>query len=117
MPIYSTDSNSEPHDPTMMDPTQIPTGDLGAAFVKMFLSLSVLVALLLISYWFLRRLVQNRIQKGANNAAIQLIEKKMISPKTTLYLIEVDQKRVLVAESQLEVKRIVELGSAESRDP
>lgn len=86
--------------------SQMPTGDLGAAFAKMFLSLAALVLLLLVSYWFLRRLIQNRLQKGGSNASIQVIEKRMISPKTTLYLIEAEGKKVLVAESHLEIKRL-----------
>lgn len=85
---------------------QISNTDLGAAFTKMILSLIVIVILLFVSYWFIRRLIQNRLEKGVGDAAIQIIEKRMISPKTMLYLIEVDQKRVLIAESQLEVKRL-----------
>ena len=37
-------------------------GNLGAAFGKMILSLIAVVVLLLVSYWFLKRLVQNRLQ-------------------------------------------------------
>lgn len=86
--------------------TQIPAGDLGAAFTKMFLTLAALVILLLVSYWFLRRLMQNRSQRGNVDASIQILEKRMISPKTMLYLIEVDQKKILIAESHLEIKRL-----------
>lgn len=85
---------------------QMPTGDLGAAFAKMLITLLALVLLLFISYWFLRKIIQNRLQKGVGNAAIQVIEKRMISPKTMLYLVEVDNKKVLLAESHLEVKRL-----------
>ncbi|PIS02779.1 MAG: hypothetical protein COT85_01740 [Chlamydiae bacterium CG10_big_fil_rev_8_21_14_0_10_42_34] len=85
---------------------QMPSGDLGAAFGKMILSLIVLVILLFLTFWFLRRLVQNRLQKGVGNSSIQIIEKRMISPKTMLYFIEVDKKKILLAESHLEIKRI-----------
>lgn len=86
--------------------SKMPTGDLGAAFAKMFLSLVALVILLFVSYWFIKRLIQNRLQKGVGDAAIQILEKRMISPKTVLYLIEVEKKKVLIAESQLEIKRL-----------
>jgi flagellar biogenesis protein FliO len=118
MPVYVPDANGEltALDQTAVDvaqtASQMPTGDLGAAFVKMFLCLIVLVVLLFVSYWFLRRLIQNRLQKGVGNAAIQILEKRMISSKSMLYLIEVEGKRVLIAESHLEIKRITELGSA-----
>lgn len=115
MPIYIPDANGEltALDQTAIDmsetASQIPPGDLGAAFVKMFLSLIVLVILLGVSYWFIRRLVQNRLQKGVGNAAIQILEKRMISPKTMLYLVEVEGKRILLAESHLEIKRLAEV--------
>lgn len=35
----------------------------------------------------------------------------MISPKTMLYVIEVEGKRILVAESHLEVRPISEIGN------
>ena len=85
---------------------QMPSGDLGAAFTKMFLTLTALVILLFVSYWFLRRLIQRHLQKGVGEARVHVIEKKMLSPKTMLYLVEVDQKRVLIAESHLEIKRL-----------
>ncbi len=81
-------------------------GDLSAAFAKMLITLIVLVVLLFASYWFLRRLIQNRLQKGVGHSSIQILEKRMISPKTMLYLIEVDQKKILLAESHLEIKRL-----------
>ena len=99
------DENGIPS-PMMDSATQIPTGDLGAAFTKMFLTLTVLVILLFLSYWFLRKLIQRRLQKGVGDAEIQILEKRMISPKTMLYLIEVDKKKILIAESHLEIKRL-----------
>jgi flagellar protein FliO/FliZ len=86
--------------------TQVPTGDVGAAFAKMFITFIVLILLLVGTYWFLRKIIQQRLQKGSSNSAIQILEKRMISPKTMLYLIEVENKKVLIAESHLEVKKI-----------
>lgn len=96
---------------------QMPPSDLGATFVKMFLTLIALVVLLFLSYWFLRRLIQNRLQKGVGDQLIQVIEKRMISPKTMLYLIEVENKRILIAESHLEIKRLEGLDSQDLSEP
>lgn len=112
MAIYVPDENGEL---TALDQasiaigdttSQIPTGELGATFGKMLLSLIALIVLLGVSYWFLKRLIQQRLQKGVGEAAIQIVEKRMISPKTILYLIEVEGKKILIAESQLEIKRL-----------
>lgn len=80
--------------------------DIGAAFVKMILAFLAIIVLLFGTYWFLRRLIQNRLQKGVGDQAIQVLEKRMISPKTMLYLVEVENKKVLLAESHLEIKRL-----------
>lgn len=112
MSIYVPDENGEL---TALDGSVISSqmgqmpGDLGATFGKMMISLVILVALLVVTYWFLRRLIQNRLQKGVGNGLIQVIEKRMISPKTMLYLIEVEGKKTLIAESQLEIKRVMDL--------
>lgn len=86
----------------------LPPGEFGATLAKTLLMLFALVALLGVTFWFLRRLVQQRLQKGDANLSIQVLEKRMISPKTMLYLVEVEGKKVLLAESQLEVRRIMD---------
>lgn len=84
----------------------LPPGDFGAAFAKMFITLVVLVALLVLTYLFLKKIIQRRLQKGVGTHTIHLVEKRMISPKTMLYLVEVEGKKILLAESHLEIKRL-----------
>lgn len=93
--------------------TSVPPGDYGATFVKMILTMVGLIALLALTFWFLRRLIQQRLQKGVGEQAIQILEKRMISPKTMLYLIEVEDKKILLAESHLEIKRLENFPSKE----
>lgn len=82
------------------------SADMGATFAKMLLTFAVLILLLFGTYWFIRRLIRFRLQKGVGAHSIQVLEKKMISTKTMLYLVEVENKKVLLAESHLEIKRI-----------
>ncbi|HSX38111.1 MAG TPA: flagellar biosynthetic protein FliO [Chlamydiales bacterium] len=86
--------------------TPIPPSDMGMALFKMLLTLIALVALLYASYWFLRRLIQNRLQKGVGERSIEVLEKRMISAKTMLYIVQVENKKILLAESHLEVKAL-----------
>ena len=83
-----------------------PPGDIGVTFVKMLLTFIALVLLLFGTYWFIRRLIQQRLQKGVGIASIQILEKRMISAKTMLYLVEAEGKKILLAESHLEIKRL-----------
>jgi|GEM_PF-1111379 len=83
-----------------------PTTDVGMALIKMLLTLAALVILLYVTYWFIKRLIQNRLQKGVGQQTIQILEKRMISPKTMLYLVQVENKKILMAESHLEIKAL-----------
>lgn len=109
-----TDLSNQPGDLTALDAVvtlaqtspQMQPGDLGAAFAKMLITLVVIVFLLFATYWILRRVMQNRLQRGVGKGSIHILEKKMISPKTMLYLVEVEEKKILIAESHLEIKRL-----------
>jgi flagellar biogenesis protein FliO len=107
-----------PESPPLLDAidgqiTSVPPGDYGATFVKMILTLTALIGLLFLTFWFLRRLMQQRLQKGNSQQAIQILEKRMISPKTMLYLVEVEKKKILLAESHLEIKRLENFSSTQ----
>lgn len=87
----------------------LPAGDYGAAFVKMVLTLIVFGILMGVTIWFIKRLIRSRLEKGTGTRMIEVLEKRMISPKTMLYVVEVDGKRILLAESHLEVRPITDL--------
>jgi flagellar biogenesis protein FliO len=90
----------------MQNAVELPNGDYGAPFVKMFLTMISLVALFAISIWFLKRIIRSRLEKGSGEQMIRVLEKKMLSPKTMLYVIEHEGKKVLLAESKLEIKSL-----------
>jgi flagellar protein FliO/FliZ len=94
----------------------LPPGDYGLAFVKMFLTLLVLIALFGVTIWFVKRLIRAKLERGAGTQMIEILEKKMISPKTMLYVVEVEGKKILLAESQIEVRPLAEIASLDS-DP
>ena len=103
--------------PFTNDATQAATTDMGMALFKMFITLIALIVLLYASYWFLRRIIQNRMEKGVGERSIQILEKRMISPKTMLYLVEVDNKKILLAESHLEIKGLETFSAMDSERP
>jgi flagellar protein FliO/FliZ len=88
---------------------EAPPGDYGMMFMKMFLTLIGLVAFMGLTVWVLRKFISQRLQKKNGGQSIQILEKRMISQKTVLYLVEVDSQRVLISESQLEVRRLHEV--------
>jgi len=103
--IYTSESNGEAINTEIPIP-DLPPGDYGAALIKMFLSLIAVIVLLAVTFWFLRRLIRSRLRRGVGAESIQILEKKMISPKSMLYLVEVEGQKVLLAESNLEIRRL-----------
>ncbi len=85
---------------------ELPSGDYATTLARMVLSLIAIVLLLFATVWFLKRCIQKRLQKGVGTESIQILEKRMLSPKSMLYLIEVEGEKVVIAESQVEIRRV-----------
>ncbi len=82
------------------------------AFLKMFLTLLALIVGIFACVWILKRLAKGSFSQG-NGKSIKILEKKPLSPKTMLYIVEVDGQETLIAESQLEVKKLMTLSPQE----
>lgn len=80
------------------------------AFFKMFGTLIVLLIGIFGAVFALKRLSRGRLASSNAAHAIKILERRPLSPKTTLYLIEANGKRSVIAESQLEIKRLIDLG-------
>ncbi len=78
-----------------------------ATLLKMLLTLGGLLALVFITIWGLKKLKQGRLGGFGVQKKIVILEKKPLSPKTLLYLLELDGKKILLSESQVEVKMLV----------
>jgi flagellar biogenesis protein FliO len=117
LPLFSTlhAVKTEPPPPApfipeqpLSSPTEAPAPEYEHTFLKMLFALVVLIAAIFLTLWLLRRLSQARwIHKKGER--IKIIERRPLSQKSALYLIEVGGKRVLIAESQLEVRRLTDL--------
>ncbi|HCJ84501.1 MAG TPA: hypothetical protein DHV41_03790 [Parachlamydiales bacterium] len=77
-----------------------------AAFFKMILALLLLLFVVFFVIWGIRRLGRARMGFLKEVKHIRIVERRPLSPKTSLYLIETGKRRVLVAESQLEIKAL-----------
>jgi flagellar biogenesis protein FliO len=89
-----------------------------SAFVKMLVSLGGLILLVAGTIWVLRKLSHGRFGKFSNVSSIGVLEKRPLSPKSMLYLVQVGSKRILIAESQLEVRTLATMNDTpeESED-
>lgn len=76
------------------------------ALGKMLLTLFGLIVLILLTVWIMRRLSAGRLGRTNADHAIKILEKRALSPKSMLYLLDVEGKHVLISESQLEVRAL-----------
>lgn len=76
------------------------------AFIKMMLTLLALLVLIVVSVWMLRRISHGRMKQMNYGRAIKVIERRPLSAKSVLYLVEISGKKVVIAESQLDVRPI-----------
>ncbi len=79
------------------------------AFIKTIVVLVGLLVLVILTVWMFKRISNGRIRTFNYLKSVKILEKRPLSPKSMLYLIEVSGKQVLIAESQLEVRTVATL--------
>lgn len=85
------------------------TENYETAFIKTIVVLVGLLVLVLLTVWMFKKISHGRLRSFNYMKSIKILEKRPLSPKSMLYLIEVGGKQVLIAESQLSVKQIATL--------
>jgi flagellar biogenesis protein FliO len=102
---------SPPPEPTLEpSPAPLPsskemTNSYESAFVRMLVTLLGLAVLVFATFWILRRLGKGKFKSGSGRT-INVIERRALSPKSMLYVVEIGNKKVLISESQIEVRTL-----------
>jgi flagellar biogenesis protein FliO len=78
----------------------------GPSFTRMWITIAAALVLLFSTLWLLRRFKTGHFKKFSNSSTLNILEKRALSPKTLLYIIEIDGKRLLISESQVEVRTL-----------
>ncbi len=74
------------------------------AFLKMLFWLAVLIFFFILTFYMLKKMSHSRITAANQNKKIKILEKRALSPKTAIYLVEYENKKILIGESQNELK-------------
>lgn len=80
-----------------------------STFIRTMVILLCILILVGLAVWMFRRLSHARIRTMNFHKSIKVIEKRPISPKSILYLIEIGGRQILIGESQLELREITTL--------
>lgn len=76
--------------------------------INMMTTLGLIIGGILIVAWFLKKLVNTRIEQMNENSLIHIVERRTLSPKSMVYIIEVDDRRIILAESSQGVTRVAD---------
>jgi len=83
-----------------------PQEDYRKLFMKTTGMVVAVLALLILTFWFIRRFSFQRMGQMNQMTHIKIIEKRALSPKSMLYLLQIGGKQVLIAESQVSVNEL-----------
>lgn len=67
--------------------------------VQMVITLGIITAIIFMMTWFLKRMLNTRIQQMNVSSGIKILERRALTPKSSLYLLDVKGKGMVVAES------------------
>lgn len=84
------------------------------AFIRMLFVLIGLLIITCLGVYLFKRYATTRLQQSNHTRNIKILEKRAISPKSMLYLIEIGGKKILLGESQLELRHLSGLDWIES---
>ncbi|HRD55266.1 MAG TPA: flagellar biosynthetic protein FliO [Parachlamydiaceae bacterium] len=68
-------------------------------FLNMLFTLGSIIALLILASWMLKRIANTRIQQMNESSLIKILERRTVSPKLSLYLVDIKGKQIAIAES------------------
>lgn len=83
-----------------LDPAIAPNEDhFMRDFMNMLASLGLIIIVIFIASWLMKRLMSTRMQQMNETSEIKILERRTLTPKTAIYLIEIGGKGLAVAES------------------
>ncbi len=87
-----------------LDENALQTPEYKHTFMKMMLSLVALIVLSIVTVWMFRRISKARVEAINNLRSIKILEKRVLSPKSMLYLVEYENQKFIISESHLDVR-------------
>lgn len=108
-PIHSQNTNSST--PPFTE-TEIPEEPTHSRFISelfnVFFILGLLVALMIGVSWFLKKFLHTRTQQINVSSSIKILERRNLSPKSAIILVEIAGRQIAIAESPTGICRLAE---------
>lgn len=83
--------------------------DFYSEFFHMLFILGIVIAILILLTWVLKRMQNARLMSSNRDSLIKVLEARPLSPKSSLYFVEILGKGILIGESHAGLVRLGEL--------
>lgn len=80
-------------------------------FINMLVTLGCILVLIFVSVYVLKRLMRSRIQHLNRSTGIKILERRALNSKSSLYLVDILGKGVVISESQSGIQVVTEFPS------
>lgn len=71
----------------------------GSKVAHMLVILSLLIGFMILAAWMLKRMMNSRLTQINQTSVIKVIETRALSPRSSLYLLDINGQQILIAES------------------
>ncbi len=85
-------------------------------FVNMLLTLGFILILIFVSVWVLKKIMRSRVQNLNRSNGIKILERRPLNSKSSLYLVDILGKGVVISESQSGIQVITEFSDTTKID-
>lgn len=86
-------------------------------FFNMLFLLGLLIGFMILASWALKRMMKSKMTHLNTGSNIKVLETRYLSPRATLYLVEIQDQAILLAESPTSVTYLTTLPLEESSSP
>lgn len=83
-------------------------------FLNMLFTLGLIVFALLTLSWILKRMTNTRLKQENEVSTIKILERRSITPRTAIYVLEIKNKVITIAESHNNLIKLSEFDSEEN---
>ncbi|WP_042279315.1 MULTISPECIES: FliO/MopB family protein [unclassified Candidatus Protochlamydia] len=115
LPQKSISLEENLHDP-LIDPELTETDHFQAKFMNMLFILGLLISFMLLASWMLKRMTKSKVTQMNQASSIKILETRHLTPRSTIYLIEVKGQHLLIGESVAGVSHLATIGFLEEGD-
>ena len=75
-------------------------------FFKMLLILAALITLMYFIAWYMKRMTTVRIDQYNDSSSMKILERRQVSQRTTLFLMEIEGEKIVMAETPTSVVQL-----------